>query len=694
MMKSMLGLMEDGGDRKRAAERARFHPYLVGGGVARDEDTYDGQQQPYSSFPETCYTSSYTPATTPHYSFPNVEQPYSVAAYSPTSSHSPSAFFPPPAPHQPHVYTYPHTIDIPSSPVSTSTIDDCAHQLVSFQSLAPQLVQGHVESRAGYEQIYEGAEEGDELLGEFGTSDSTVQAPSATGFGRYSYDRKRGVVVGGGLDDSEARNNAARNEVRVDFGADEGDGKGGGGSYVDYAEEEDDAFFEEPARLFDAGSTLEDACGGMAQGHCGYEEGGREKESYIEGLYGGGEGARAIEQGEGEDRKPVLPPSPAPSSTYLPPPILLAKPSNSQPKRPRPVDSLSATPTTPPKPTLRRPKSHPYPNPYSHTTDPASPLSLPSTNYLSLSPNLPKISPITGLPVKAIARRAYPPKDVAKRKYHCNFEGCGSSFGRPSALESHKRSHDGSKPAFVCPITPCGRGFSVFSNLKRHMIVHPGVDFRGISVKDYPNLRYDDSEDPPLFWIERSWTTLPGVVVATGDGVGAGGGDVSGRRLYVGHLSPDATRQNIEEFFGQNGGQIVDVRMMQGFCFLEYGELKDAESAVQEYNGRDFMNDRLIVEFAKPPRNVDPDRYRPPPRQGGGGHRLQVNNIPEGMSWQDLKDFARQAGTVTFADVDRNQPGVGYIEYPSRSDADEAIRTLSNTEVRGQTITIEDASQS
>lgn len=35
---------------------------------------------------------------------------------------------------------------------------------------------------------------------------------------------------------------------------------------------------------------------------------------------------------------------------------------------------------------------------------------------------------------------------------------------------------------------------------------------------------------------------------------------------------------------------------------------KDAEQAVTDFSGKEFMGQRLIVEFAKPPRNVDPDR--------------------------------------------------------------------------------------
>lgn len=82
---------------------------------------------------------------------------------------------------------------------------------------------------------------------------------------------------------------------------------------------------------------------------------------------------------------------------------------------------------------------------------------------------------------------------------------------------------------------------------------------------------------------------------------------MSGRRLYVGRLDQDATRKDVESYFATHG-PIVDVRLMAGFCFLEYEQLKDAEQAVNDLNGKDFMNQRLIVEFAKPPRNVDPGR--------------------------------------------------------------------------------------
>ncbi|POV98748.1 hypothetical protein PSHT_13872 [Puccinia striiformis] len=232
-----------------------------------------------------------------------------------------------------------------------------------------------------------------------------------------------------------------------------------------------------------------------------------------------------------------------------------------------------------------------------------------------------------------------------------------------------------------------------------------------------------------------------------------------GRRLYVGRIPPDATRTDVEKYFGRYG-TLMDVRIMAGFGFLEYDSVRDAEDAVHDLNGRDFMGERLIVEFAKAPRGRD--MHPGGGMGGGGGHtgprrggfRLLVKGLSHETSWQhvspaargplnlllatapvegssftpdlidipyltrilgrtgvernllsvlllcsvwfstwlrfqqDLKDFARQAGNVTRADVDRNMPGEGLIEYASQDDADCAIRKLDGTELKGMVVTL------
>ncbi|WAQ90804.1 hypothetical protein PtA15_13A203 [Puccinia triticina] len=161
----------------------------------------------------------------------------------------------------------------------------------------------------------------------------------------------------------------------------------------------------------------------------------------------------------------------------------------------------------------------------------------------------------------------------------------------------------------------------------------------------------------------------------------------AGRRLYIGRIPPDATRTDVEKYFGRYG-TLMDVRIMAGFGFLEYDSVRDAEDAVHDLNGRDFMGERLIVEFAKAPRGRDMHSggHSGGPRRGG--FRLLVKGLSHETSWQDLKDFARQAGNVTRADVDRNLPGEGLIEFGSQDDADNAIRKLDGTELKGMVVTL------
>ncbi|KAE8222712.1 hypothetical protein CF319_g4132 [Tilletia indica] len=171
------------------------------------------------------------------------------------------------------------------------------------------------------------------------------------------------------------------------------------------------------------------------------------------------------------------------------------------------------------------------------------------------------------------------------------------------------------------------------------------------------------------------------------------------RRIYVGRLPPNVQRSDFDDLF-EKFGRLVDVRIMGQFGFVEFDHSREADDAVRALNGTEWKGDRLIVEPAKEPRR----RGDAPPGGGGGGaygappqralrrgqYRLTISNLPRETSWQDLKDFGRSAGPVTFADVSRDRPGEGVIEYSNRDDADQAVRTLDRTEIRGSVVRVEE----
>jgi len=59
-----------------------------------------------------------------------------------------------------------------------------------------------------------------------------------------------------------------------------------------------------------------------------------------------------------------------------------------------------------------------------------------------------------------------------------------------------------------------------------------------------------------------------------------------------------------------------------------------------------------------------------------------ISGLPPSASWQDLKDFFRQAGDVIFTDVDRH--GGGIVEFANKSDQVCKYVCVREKEIEGQ----------
>lgn len=148
---------------------------------------------------------------------------------------------------------------------------------------------------------------------------------------------------------------------------------------------------------------------------------------------------------------------------------------------------------------------------------------------------------------------------------------------------------------------------------------------------------------------------------------------------------------------------------MGTFGFVEFEHPRDAEDAVVDYNGKNFMGEHILVQHAKGGRR-EPDSRGPPgggygardgyggaaparrePRIRRGQFRLVVSNLPPNTSWQDLKDIGREHGSISFADVDASRPDQGSIEYDNREDYERALDKIDGTELRGYKLRIDPA---
>lgn len=169
-----------------------------------------------------------------------------------------------------------------------------------------------------------------------------------------------------------------------------------------------------------------------------------------------------------------------------------------------------------------------------------------------------------------------------------------------------------------------------------------------------------------------------------------------GSRVYIGNLPKDAVERDLERFF-RGFGRVRDVLIKNGYGFVEFDDSRDAEDAVYELNGKRLLGERVTVERARgTPRGRDQwtggrdnryrsynnERYGPPTRTD---YRLIVENLSSRVSWQDLKDYMRQAGEVTYADAHKNK-NEGVVEFATYSDMKNALEKLDDTEVNGRRI--------
>lgn len=108
-------------------------------------------------------------------------------------------------------------------------------------------------------------------------------------------------------------------------------------------------------------------------------------------------------------------------------------------------------------------------------------------------------------------------------------------------------------------------------------------------------------------------------------------GELSNTRLFVRPFPLDVQESELNEIFGPFG-PMKEVKILNGFAFVEFEEAESAAKAIEEVHGKSFANQPLEVVYSKLPAK----RYR-----------ITMKNLPEGCSWQDLKDLARENSLET-----------------------------------------------
>lgn len=213
---------------------------------------------------------------------------------------------------------------------------------------------------------------------------------------------------------------------------------------------------------------------------------------------------------------------------------------------------------------------------------------------------------------------------------------------------------------------------------------------------------------------------MPGHLARDCRAVGEGQNRNRGRRgsstsLYVGNLPWDISWQDLKDHMRGTKGNLDIIRadiqedsrgQSKGFAIVEYATSRDARRAIQEFNETELMDRTIFVRedneggestYRTPnsrersrERSPRRERYSRPRRSQIYGRKVYIGNLSFDCSWQDLKDYMREAGDVAFATLfeDRSgkSRGCGVVEFKTSEDAGYAIDKLNDSEFMGRKI--------
>lgn len=158
-------------------------------------------------------------------------------------------------------------------------------------------------------------------------------------------------------------------------------------------------------------------------------------------------------------------------------------------------------------------------------------------------------------------------------------------------------------------------------------------------------------------------------------------------RVFVGKLPDSTTEDSFLELFSKYG-EVVKTDLKDGYGFIFFENEDEALDAIKNLDGAEFEGNHLVVENARGPKEF---KQKPIKRYD---LRISVSGLDPRTSWQDLKDWARQAGDVTFTNVyARDGHSTGVIEYQDEDGLENALRTLEDVPLRGVHVRLEKADQ-
>ncbi|ORM40578.1 Serine/arginine-rich splicing factor 4 [Babesia sp. Xinjiang] len=188
--------------------------------------------------------------------------------------------------------------------------------------------------------------------------------------------------------------------------------------------------------------------------------------------------------------------------------------------------------------------------------------------------------------------------------------------------------------------------------------------YRDESVRYRDDLRYRDSFSAPRAGPVRRYDERSAYL------------EPQKSKVFIGNLDGRVSEEDLTAAFGKFG-PINRIDYRRNFAFVDYVKARDAEAAMREMNDRVLMGAKLkVVPHSERTKRTEMNR------EPDFASQATVLNLDNSASWQDLKDFARQAGEVVYASVIiRDQKRYGLIEFTTPKAMKNAVELLDGKKI-------------
>ncbi|KAL6784039.1 SRS10 [Auxenochlorella protothecoides x Auxenochlorella symbiontica] len=157
--------------------------------------------------------------------------------------------------------------------------------------------------------------------------------------------------------------------------------------------------------------------------------------------------------------------------------------------------------------------------------------------------------------------------------------------------------------------------------------------------------------------------------------------------VYCGNYEYDASERDLERLFDRYG-RVERVEFKSGFCFVHYEDIRDAEDAIKDLDGREWgrMRRRLRAEFSKTDVNVKVREERRREAAIPNTTLFVAGFDPRTIRTRDLERAFEPFGRVKRCQIKKS---FCFVEFYDLEDAKEACKKVHGTRILGRDITVE-----